>query len=130
MGISLGYGVIAGSLVSFVEPLAGGSGIPEIKTYLNGIHIKCAASCAKASGASARWQLGIGEWAGADFAISQVVECRGMHHQRTTTSRSCYEDVAWESALGTWFQCSTLNPVMTFDLHQLQILLFTSFACN
>ena len=38
--ISLGYGVVAGSLVSFVEPLAGGSGIPEIKTYLNGIHIK------------------------------------------------------------------------------------------
>ena len=40
--VSLGYGVIAGSLVSFVEPLAGGSGIPEVKTYLNGIHIKCA----------------------------------------------------------------------------------------
>ena len=38
--ISLGYGVVAGSLVSFVEPLAGGSGIPEIKTYLNGIHIR------------------------------------------------------------------------------------------
>ena len=38
--VSLGYGVIAGSLVSFVEPLAGGSGIPEIKTYLNGIHIR------------------------------------------------------------------------------------------
>jgi len=45
MGISLGYGIIAGSLVSFVEPLAGGSGIPEIKTYLNGIHIKCEATC-------------------------------------------------------------------------------------
>lgn len=44
MGISLGYGIIAGSLVSFVEPLAGGSGIPEIKTYLNGVHIKCGAS--------------------------------------------------------------------------------------
>ena len=42
--ISLGYGVVAGSLVSFVEPLAGGSGIPEIKTYLNGIHIKCVSS--------------------------------------------------------------------------------------
>ncbi len=42
--ISLGYGVVAGSLVSFVEPLAGGSGIPEIKTYLNGIHIKCVLS--------------------------------------------------------------------------------------
>ena len=31
---------MAGSLVAFVEPLAAGSGIPEIKTYLNGIHIK------------------------------------------------------------------------------------------
>ena len=31
---------MAGSLVSFVEPLAAGSGIAEIKTYLNGIHIK------------------------------------------------------------------------------------------
>ena len=30
---------IAGALVSFVEPLAGGSGIPEIKCYLNGIKI-------------------------------------------------------------------------------------------
>eukprot|EP01025_Chloroclados_australasicus_P012437 TRINITY_DN1572_c0_g1_i2.p1 TRINITY_DN1572_c0_g1~~TRINITY_DN1572_c0_g1_i2.p1 ORF type:complete len:958 (-),score=133.08 TRINITY_DN1572_c0_g1_i2:534-3407(-) len=34
------YSVMAGSLVSFVEPLAAGSGIPELKTYLNGIHIK------------------------------------------------------------------------------------------
>ena len=30
---------IAGSLVSFVEPLAAGSGIPEMKTYLNGLHM-------------------------------------------------------------------------------------------
>ena len=30
---------VAGSLVSFVEPLAAGSGIPEMKTYLNGIHM-------------------------------------------------------------------------------------------
>ena len=36
----MGYAVVAGSLVAFVEPLAAGSGIPEIKTYLNGIHIK------------------------------------------------------------------------------------------
>lgn len=26
--------------MSFVAPLAAGSGIPEIKTYLNGVHIK------------------------------------------------------------------------------------------
>lgn len=38
--ISMGYASVAGALVSFVEPLAAGSGIPEIKTYLNGIHIK------------------------------------------------------------------------------------------
>lgn len=30
MAIGLGYALVAGSLVSFVEPLAGGSGIPEV----------------------------------------------------------------------------------------------------
>ena len=40
LSISVAYAVVAGSLVAFVEPLAAGSGIPEIKTYLNGIHIK------------------------------------------------------------------------------------------
>ena len=40
ISISIGYAIVAGSLVAFVEPLAAGSGIPEIKTYLNGIHIK------------------------------------------------------------------------------------------
>lgn len=40
VSISVGYAIVAGSLVAFVEPLAAGSGIPEIKTYLNGIHIK------------------------------------------------------------------------------------------
>ena len=30
---------LAGLICSFVEPLAAGSGIPEIKTYLNGVHI-------------------------------------------------------------------------------------------
>lgn len=39
-GFALLYGLVAGSLVSYVEPLAAGSGIPEIKTYLNGVHIK------------------------------------------------------------------------------------------
>jgi chloride channel 7 len=40
VGISLLYGSVAGALVSFVEPLAAGSGIAEVKTYLNGIHIR------------------------------------------------------------------------------------------
>ncbi|EFN52659.1 hypothetical protein CHLNCDRAFT_138594 [Chlorella variabilis] len=40
VGISLMFALVAGSLVSFVEPLAAGSGIPEVKTYLNGVHIK------------------------------------------------------------------------------------------
>ena len=31
---------LSGCIVSFVAPLAAGSGIPEIKTYLNGVHIK------------------------------------------------------------------------------------------
>ncbi|CAD7694881.1 unnamed protein product [Ostreobium quekettii] len=34
------YALVAGALVSYVEPLAAGSGIPEIKVYLNGVHIK------------------------------------------------------------------------------------------
>ena len=38
--ISLIYATVAGCLVSFVEPLAAGSGIAEIKTYLNGVHIR------------------------------------------------------------------------------------------
>jgi chloride channel 7 len=37
---SVGFALIAGSLVSFVEPLAAGSGIPEMKTYLNGVHVR------------------------------------------------------------------------------------------
>lgn len=40
VGITAGYAFVAGALVSYVEPLAAGSGIPEIKTYLNGVHIK------------------------------------------------------------------------------------------
>ena len=31
---------VAGGLVSYVEPLAAGSGIPEMKTYLNGVHLR------------------------------------------------------------------------------------------
>ena len=40
VSISCGYAAVAGALVSFVEPLAAGSGIAEVKTYLNGIHIR------------------------------------------------------------------------------------------
>jgi chloride channel 7 len=36
----VGYSGVSGAIVSFVAPLAAGSGIPEIKTYLNGVHIK------------------------------------------------------------------------------------------
>lgn len=38
--LCLGFAFIASSIVAFIEPLAAGSGIPEIKTYLNGVHIK------------------------------------------------------------------------------------------
>ena len=34
------YAAIAGALVSYAAPLAAGSGIPEVKTYLNGVHVK------------------------------------------------------------------------------------------
>lgn len=40
LSFSVGYAFVAAALVSYVEPLAAGSGIPEIKTYLNGVHIK------------------------------------------------------------------------------------------
>jgi chloride channel 7 len=38
--MSVGYSIVSGSLVSWGSPLAAGSGIPEIKCYLNGVHIK------------------------------------------------------------------------------------------
>ena len=34
--ICCGLATIAGAMCSYVEPLAAGSGIPEMKTYLNG----------------------------------------------------------------------------------------------
>lgn len=34
------FATVAGSMVSYVEPLAAGSGIPELKTYLNGVHLR------------------------------------------------------------------------------------------
>ena len=36
---AVGLSAAAGCLVSFVEPLAAGSGIPELKTYLNGVQL-------------------------------------------------------------------------------------------
>jgi len=39
MLFSLSCSAVAGILVCFVEVLAAGSGIPEIKCYLNGIHL-------------------------------------------------------------------------------------------
>ena len=37
MAISVGYSALASFPVAFIEPAAGGSGIPEIKTILNGV---------------------------------------------------------------------------------------------
>ena len=35
----VGYSAVSGSLVSWGSAAAAGSGIPEIKTYLNGVHV-------------------------------------------------------------------------------------------
>ena len=43
MAFCLSYSALSGALVSFSAPLAAGSGIPEIKTYLNGVHVRGAA---------------------------------------------------------------------------------------
>ena len=40
VSVSCAFAAVAGVLVSYVEPLAAGSGIPELKTYLNGVHLK------------------------------------------------------------------------------------------
>lgn len=37
---NMGFSLLSGCLVSFVAPLAAGSGIPEVKAYLNGVRIK------------------------------------------------------------------------------------------
>jgi chloride channel 7 len=39
LGINLAAVGIAATLTTFVEPAAGGSGIPEIKCYLNGVKV-------------------------------------------------------------------------------------------
>lgn len=38
--ICMAYGLLSALLVAYGSPLAAGSGIPETKTYLNGVHIK------------------------------------------------------------------------------------------
>jgi len=40
VSMAAAFATVAGALVSFVEPLAAGSGIAEVKTYLNGVHIR------------------------------------------------------------------------------------------
>ena len=37
---NMGFACMSGCLVSYVAPLAAGSGIPEVKAYLNGVRIK------------------------------------------------------------------------------------------
>ena len=37
---NMGFSFMSGCLVSFAAPLAAGSGIPEVKAYLNGVRIK------------------------------------------------------------------------------------------
>lgn len=37
---TMGFSCLSGCIVSFAAPLAAGSGIPEIKSYLNGVRIK------------------------------------------------------------------------------------------
>lgn len=37
---TMGYASLSAYLVTSFAPLGAGSGIPEIKTYLNGVHIK------------------------------------------------------------------------------------------
>ena len=40
VSLAVAFTCVAGGLVAYVEPLAAGSGIPEVKTYLNGVHMK------------------------------------------------------------------------------------------
>lgn len=37
---NMGFSLLSGCLVSFLAPLAAGSGIPEVKAYLNGVKIE------------------------------------------------------------------------------------------
>lgn len=40
---TMGFATLSGCIVSFAAPLAAGSGIPEVKSYLNGVHVSGAA---------------------------------------------------------------------------------------
>ena len=42
---TMGYAALSAYLVTSFAPLGAGSGIPEIKTYLNGVHIKGKSPC-------------------------------------------------------------------------------------
>ncbi len=45
LAFCLTYSGISGAIVSFIAPMAAGSGIPEIKTYLNGVHVRGEQPC-------------------------------------------------------------------------------------
>ena len=38
-GLSMAFALISATIVSFIEPLAGGSGLPELKSFLNGVNM-------------------------------------------------------------------------------------------
>ena len=44
----IGYSAVSGSLVSWGSAAAAGSGIPEVKTYLNGVHVPGQPFCRQA----------------------------------------------------------------------------------
>lgn len=57
---TMGYSAMSAFLVTSFAPLGAGSGIPEIKTYLNGVHIKGVATHTALSCLLFMTSLGIG----------------------------------------------------------------------
>ena len=45
LAFCLGYCTLAGAIPSYIAPLSAGSGIPEIKAYLNGVRIRGGGCC-------------------------------------------------------------------------------------